>query len=278
MPCALTSGADYPDYLKSILKEIDAGNDEALKVCACALKSPVTDGGCTILDEDDKIVAFPFCLPTETIANNNFYYDSEMTVSIGLSYKQAMNIYWKRKAFNMKFEGYGVGPGCRCDEDKKPGTSIGNTSFKCEEVSLKDLVCTTPKGGTVDGKTPAQLEPNARKGLTTRSDSCYADPPPPYFGVTFEIFGPSFKLVGEQYIIERAWIDREAKKIYPVIQVYINMNGCCGILGPTDASVSDSTITINAATIAGSTCQDNPGNTLVPAGGKGKVEITDFMA
>jgi hypothetical protein len=62
MPCGLTSGADYPDYLKGILKEIAVGNDGDLKACACSLRSPVNNEGCPILDEDGKVGAFPFCV------------------------------------------------------------------------------------------------------------------------------------------------------------------------------------------------------------------------
>jgi hypothetical protein len=97
MPCALTSEADYPDYLKSILNEIEAGNDEALKACACSLKTPTTNGGCPILGEDNKVGAFPFCLT----------YIEEDTSSVGdgtnyplkLSLKDAMNLYWSSFRF-----------------------------------------------------------------------------------------------------------------------------------------------------------------------------------
>ena len=261
MPCALAEPGNYPDYLKSILKEINNGNDDELKTCACSLRTPTTDEGCIIPDEDGKLLAFPFCLPTEPIVIN-YNIQNNATASIGLSYKQAMNIYWKRKPFTMEFKADGVGIE-NCSPGDPPGKSIGSTSFQCEEVSLKDLVCATSKGGTVDSNDPASLEPNARKGLTRRSDSCYSEPPVPYFGVTFEIFAPNFKLVGEQYIIERPWIDREAKKIYPVIYVYQNLNGCCGVLGPTNGSTADSSITINCAS---------------DEGGTGTVKITDFMA
>jgi len=261
MPCALTSDADYPDYLKSILKEIDAGSDDESKACACSLKTPTTDEGCPITDSDGKLVAFPFCLPTEPIVIN-YNIQNYATASIGLSYKQAMNIYWKRKPFTMEFKANGVGIE-HCSPGERSGKSIGSTSFQCEEVSLKDLVCATSKGGTVDTKYPEYLKPNARKGFTRRSDSCYRSNPPPYFGVIFKIFVPNFKLVEGQYIIERAWIDREAKKIYPVIYVYQNLNGCCGVLGPTNGSTADSSITINCAS---------------DKGGTGTVKITDFMA
>jgi hypothetical protein len=88
MPCAITSGADYPDYLKAILKEIAVGNDTTLKNCACSLRSPATEDGCLIVDEDGKIGAFPFCVPTGTITSGSF---------IAVSLKEAMSIFWKVK-------------------------------------------------------------------------------------------------------------------------------------------------------------------------------------
>ena len=90
MPCALTEPDKYPDYLKAILKTINAENDDNLKTCACSLKSPVTDDGCLIVDEDDKIGAFPFCctLVTDGVGNNTNY-------PLKLTLKQAMLLYWQ---------------------------------------------------------------------------------------------------------------------------------------------------------------------------------------
>jgi hypothetical protein len=90
MPCALTEPDNYPGYLKSILKEIAAGNDDNLKTCACSLTSPVTDEGCVIVDEDGKVGAFPFCcsLVTDGVGNNTSY-------PLKLTLKQAMLLYWQ---------------------------------------------------------------------------------------------------------------------------------------------------------------------------------------
>ena len=89
MPCPLTSNADYPDYLKKILKEIDIGNDEDLKDCVCKLVTPVTDEGCTILDEDNKVGLFPGCLVIEDNGLQLF------------TLKEIMEIYWKTKSFTL---------------------------------------------------------------------------------------------------------------------------------------------------------------------------------
>ena len=102
MPCALTSDADYPDYLKSILKEIDIGDDDELKNCACKLVTPVTDGGCEILDEDKKVGAFPFC---STLVTDGVGEDTEYPLKLTL--KQAMNLYWQTTSWNFVATAYG---------------------------------------------------------------------------------------------------------------------------------------------------------------------------
>ena len=89
MPCALTSDADYPDYLKSILKEIEVGNDEKLQACACSLKTPITDEGCPITDSDGKLGLFPECLVIEDNGLQLF------------TLKEIMEIYWKTKSFTL---------------------------------------------------------------------------------------------------------------------------------------------------------------------------------
>jgi len=98
MPCALTEPTNYPAYLQTILKEINAGNNDDLKDCACSLRSPVNDEGCPIIDEDGKIGAFPFCCPLVTTgvgANTNY--------PLKLTLKQAMLLYWQVKSFNHSF-------------------------------------------------------------------------------------------------------------------------------------------------------------------------------
>jgi hypothetical protein len=96
MPCALTEPGDYPDYLKKIFKEIETGDDNELKACACQLISPITDEGCLIVDENKKIGAFPFCstLVTDGVGDDTAY-------PLKLTLKQAMNLYWQTT--NWKF-------------------------------------------------------------------------------------------------------------------------------------------------------------------------------
>lgn len=100
MPCALTEPDNYPDYLKSYLKEIAVGNNEELKTCACQLKTPLNNEGCPIVDEDGKVGAFPFCVTN--IANISVggicggpeWYACSYEQGSGLTLKQAMRMYW----------------------------------------------------------------------------------------------------------------------------------------------------------------------------------------
>lgn len=135
MPCALTSPDNYPDYLEGILKEIDAGNDENLKACACSLKTPTTDEGCPIVDEDGKIGGFPFCIP---LVENGFGLDTFYPLKLTL--KEAMRFYWLSRWSTLSVEilsAY-VDPWFSC-----PGPPIirclsGSKTFK-ESVSSLDF-------------------------------------------------------------------------------------------------------------------------------------------
>jgi hypothetical protein len=100
MPCPLTSDLEYPDYVKKILKEIEVGNDQRLKDCACKLKTVVDEEGCPILDEDNKLGLFPFCITdTETDPTTmglslghpwlNYPY------AVGLSLDDMMHLFWR---------------------------------------------------------------------------------------------------------------------------------------------------------------------------------------
>jgi hypothetical protein len=89
MPCALTSGADYPNYLKSILKTIAAGNDNNLQACACQLRSPVNDEGCPIIDSNGKIGAFPFCFGNGVPSNPELFIKTDL--------ETMMKVFWYRE-------------------------------------------------------------------------------------------------------------------------------------------------------------------------------------
>jgi hypothetical protein len=99
MPCALSSDANYPNYVKSILKEIDAGNDESLKACACSLKGVFNEEGCPILMNDNKIAVFPFCIEDTEVdpTSISFILGNPWPVypyGIGLSLDDMMYLFW----------------------------------------------------------------------------------------------------------------------------------------------------------------------------------------
>jgi len=90
MPCPLTSDFDYPDYIKDILKEINNGDSKELKSCACQMVTPVSEDGCILTDEDNKVGLFPFCC---TLVTDGVGDDTEYPLKLTL--KQAMNLYWQ---------------------------------------------------------------------------------------------------------------------------------------------------------------------------------------
>ena len=237
MPCGLTSNLDYPDYLKSILKEIKAGDDEEAKTCACYLRSPRTEGGCLIRDEDDKIVAFPFCLSdtNPNLGNENDFYISD----IGMSYKDAMKLYWKRDPINISFQANGT---LSTQSEQCPVfTSIGSTSLKSDNITLKDLVCGIAKSASISSDDPT------KPGFSCRLDNCGTGSN--YYGASCFYFGVELSIFLEYYIdSSRAWIDKEAQLIYPYIYGLESLSGCCGTLGPISGSASSNNITINTTT------------------------------
>jgi hypothetical protein len=143
MPCAITEPDNYPDYLKTILKEIAAGDDDELKACACSLKSPVTDEGCPITDEDGKIGAFPFCwkLVSQEEVGYNTYYPLKMTM------KQAMSLYWNSKSLDgSKTAGTCTGKGgngCRSTDVLHGGSASADEIIRTGKEK-KEFVCFHP--------------------------------------------------------------------------------------------------------------------------------------
>lgn len=106
MPCALTSNADYPDYLKSILSAINAGDDNQLKACACQLGTPLSQDGCPILDEDGKLGAFPFCIPeapNSIPCENGGGNAPFLSMFNEISLKNLMRLYWTTQTIDVAF-------------------------------------------------------------------------------------------------------------------------------------------------------------------------------
>lgn len=144
MPCALVENADYPDYLKAILKEIEAGNDDRLKTCACRLKTPLTDEGCPILDEDQKIGGFPFCWTLSSPGDVG----KETRNPVKLTLKQAMWLYWQSKSFESKGSytesGNGAYPICKSMNYKYDAVKLRKNNIENGleyKGDKKQLVC-----------------------------------------------------------------------------------------------------------------------------------------
>jgi hypothetical protein len=155
MPCALTEPDNYPDYLKTILKEIAAGDDDELKACACSLRSPTTEDGCLIVDENKKVGAFPFCLSlvTDGVGDDTAY-------PLKLTLKQAMNLYWQTT--NWKFSA-SAQSSSSCGNSYSINYTQNKRITSSEVPPSKNLVCqnvfqyTTDYNGSVcgvDGCTP----------------------------------------------------------------------------------------------------------------------------
>jgi hypothetical protein len=150
MACG-TSNSNYPDYLKSIITAIEVGNDEKLKFCSCALSTPLTEGGCPILDEDGKAGAFPFCIPlvTDGVGDNTEY-------PLKLTLKQAMFLYWQVQNWTNKITEtsnvtiHGQPPGvCAATSTSAHGTITSNNVLSLWEedyepfTEYKKRVCPT---------------------------------------------------------------------------------------------------------------------------------------
>jgi len=131
MPCAITEPGNYPDYLKAILKEIAVGDDDALKACACSLRSPTTADGCLIVDEDKKVGVFPFCstLVTDGVGDNTEY-------PLKLTLKQAMYLYWQTKTWKFLASAQSSS---RCSPSGGNSWSINYTQNKRITYSVSDV-------------------------------------------------------------------------------------------------------------------------------------------
>jgi hypothetical protein len=165
MPCPLLGSDNYPDYIKKILQEINAGNDDELKTCACLLKTVLDDQHeCAEPMTDGKLALFPFCIiDTETdpttisVAGNPYSY---WPFPIGISLDDLMLLYWQN--YNISINGidfitcptpdpdgdgpegkgsYSIAPGACGDIDK---TYTGSYGIKAAtKENIKYLVCSS---------------------------------------------------------------------------------------------------------------------------------------
>ena len=143
MACGLTNSS-YPNYLSSILLEINVGNDQSLKACACSLKSYV--------DVNSKPYSLPICISSVNGVDNEIYTTLNNIVTNNGGYidlqpidpQKIMELQYKYKSFTVNVIGYGYPPSATCDDE---GASVDPSNFsegwelsKSEE-SKKHQVC-----------------------------------------------------------------------------------------------------------------------------------------
>jgi hypothetical protein len=259
MPCPIEK--DYQPCLKSLIEEILGGNDAELQACACALtRIPLDDEGCPCVDQDKKVIAFPFCLATSC---PSFPPEYNLKCDIGLPYKDAMKFFWNiYKPMTINFQAKGDGGGYPC---WGTWSSSGSSTSQSDPISKKDIFCQVGSGGARGGGCYSGEE----KGCTPRSDGgTYPYPTadvPYYLGTSFGIW--------IEYQGSRAWIDKGSKLIYPYYGGMVSLNGCCGNLRATNGSYSDNKITIDIASDGGpcEACTDGCGVAT------GKIEVTNLL-
>lgn len=232
MPCSPEKDYyDYPDYLKKIIKEIEADKDEQLKACLCYLRTPLTEEFCIVKDEDKKVVAFPFCLRED---DPNFDPNDGVIANLALTYKQAMELFWKPikdKTVKLDIDAKGD---CTC-QNGESGSVAGKNNLKSDKRTIKEVFCyQKPVGAEISS------EDDPRVTLRTDSGCSYGDSDY-YLGLGIGLFVHKEGFHG--------WIDTDAKKIYPYIGVGVNLGGCkCAPnLIPTSATITGSKITITLA-------------------------------
>lgn len=93
------SDISFPSYLDSLIKEIEYGNDNNKKDCACSLKIPKKENGCPILDSNNKAGAFNECLiignPPSTGPDTDFPFSMNLA--------DISKIYWQGKKWKITF-------------------------------------------------------------------------------------------------------------------------------------------------------------------------------
>ena len=125
MPCTVTSQNDLPDYLKSIIKEIDIGDDDELKDCLCDLR--------TYVDTNSKRYTIPYCVYNVVDDQEIYNALSEFTPPLILTPvvdpQKLMELYFKYKSFDINLSATnGIKISCEEAGDDNPnGTAWSET-------------------------------------------------------------------------------------------------------------------------------------------------------
>lgn len=123
MPCSVTSENDLPNYLKSIIKEIDIGDDDELKDCLCDLR--------TYVDTNSKRYTIPYCVYNPVDDKELYDALSEPTPPLILTPvedpQKLMELYFKYKSFNISLSATnGIEVSCEEAGDDSPNGKAWN--------------------------------------------------------------------------------------------------------------------------------------------------------
>ena len=121
MPCSVTSQNDLPDYLKSIIKEIDIGDDDELKDCLCDLR--------TYVDTNSKRYTIPYCV--YNAVDDQEIYDAALEANLTLipvvDPQKLMELYFKYKSFDINLSATnGIEVSCEEAGDDSPNGKAWN--------------------------------------------------------------------------------------------------------------------------------------------------------
>jgi len=132
MPCG-TSNSNYPDYLKSIITAIEAGNDETLKACACNLRS--------FIGVDTLRYFLPTCVYNPV--DHPALYTEVLNAGIPLlpvNPQNIMELFFKFKSFDVHLFGYGGNAGKWDTSCEEAGDDNPNQGTWAETVMLEKQV------------------------------------------------------------------------------------------------------------------------------------------
>jgi len=132
MPCG-TSNSNYPDYLKSIIKAIEVGNDETLKACACSLRS--------FIGVDTLRYFLPTCVYNPV--DHPEVYSEVLNAGIPLlpvDPQKLMELFFKYKSFDVQLFGNADASGKWDTSCEEAGDDNPNQGEWAETVTLEKQV------------------------------------------------------------------------------------------------------------------------------------------
>lgn len=221
MPCAAINNVDDRDYIKSLKTNVLVGNDDEEKACLCQCKVPTTSEGCPILDENNKVGLFPFCIPLvnpSSVGANTAY-------PVKMKLNQVMDLFWAK---NIMVNAFVVGSNGMISNACGPNTKtyvnfgiedtlMGNNEEQGMQLkkTRKQLLCgdfskrgaSEFNGGKVSRCGRTNYDPDCGGGL--------------YFGVTASFFNG----YGVYPEIVKTTDNYQNVDFYPRMGLYMNLGG-----------------------------------------------------